>query len=536
MRLQPLFPGLLAFSGLLATATPSLNAQDVEAEARERSLQAQITALSNEIQAARTGLVKSIEVNGVELDPRQVLREAVFLMGGKLVEAKVMEFFVEEEIEAAIRDGRDPKEFEITDEEILVTLESMQNQFAQTYPEVSFWEVLRVQTGLDRSTFLHQQRQGMLFERAFFPGLPDDWPLITREAIIASTGGQGGQDYLDQLQQSMTDPQGNMQNLPAFWQQMMRTWIDKQLREWSDIRYPSDGLPDDQVLSVNDRTWDVEEAYEYVRPGLYAQDIERSLAEVVIREVLRQELSTRGYYIGSEEFRKRWDVYREPFDSTPFSTTVIAVTFKGFPSLEAFRQRWRLISSFKDMIADDITDENLKAHGEKFRAFFSDGRISFDLIPFVGKDPTTLAWLPDGMKEAGERAEAAFDKLAKGEITFEDLQEEYGEFSPTSEDRGVLGYKPLNQVRQILRETEFTDLLRGYAVANALFYDAEVGKTVGPLRGPDAYYIARVNLRTPPYRTVNVDDSQQRELLEQDYVNWRFLQWANDLLGKAVIK
>ncbi len=387
MRLQPLFPGLLAFSGLLATATPSLNAQDVEAEARERSLQEQITALSKEIQAARTGLVKPIEVNGVELDPRRVLREAVFLMGGKLVEAKVMEFFVEEQIETAIRaDGRDAKEFEISDEEIISTLEAMQNQFAQTYPGVSFWEVLRVQTGLDRSTFLHQQRQGMLFERAFFPGMPDNWPLITREAIIASTGGQGGQNYLDQLQQSMMNSQGNMQKLPAIWQQMMRTWIDKQLREWSDIRYPSDGLPDDQVLSVNDRTWDVDEAYEYVRPGLYAQDIERALAEVVIREVLRQELTARGYYIGTEEFMKRWDIYREPFDSTPFSTTVIAVTFKGFPSLEAFRQRWRLISSFKDMIADDITDENLKAHGEKFRAFFSDGRISFDLIPFMGKD------------------------------------------------------------------------------------------------------------------------------------------------------
>jgi hypothetical protein len=173
------------------------------------------------------------------------------------------------------------------------------------------------------------------------------------------------------------------------------------------------------------------------------------------------------------------------------------------------------------MIADDINDENLTAHGEQFRAFFSDGRISFDLIPFMGKDPMTLAWLPDGMKEAGERAEAAFAMLEKGEISFEDLQEDHGEFAPTSKDRGMLSYKPLNQVRQLLRETEFTDLLRGFAVANELFYNAEVGKTVGPFRGPDAYYIARVNLRTPPYRTVNVDDSQQRELLVQDYVNWR---------------
>ena len=280
----------------------------------------------------------------------------------------------------------------------------------------------------------------MLFQRVFFPGTPSQWPLITREAIIASTGGQGGQDYLNQLEKTMRDPDGNVKELPAFWTQMSRTWIEKQLREWSDIRYPSDGLPDDQVLSVNGRTWSAEDAFEVVRAGVYAQDMERALAEVVIREALRQELVKSGHYMDDEEYSTRWDVYREPFDKTPFDTRLIAVTFKGYPCLEAFRQRWRLINSFQDMIADDITDENLLAHGERFKALFSDGRISFDMIPFVGRNPATRAWRPNGMEEARKRAEEAFELLEKGEITFEDLKEQRGEFPPNNEDRGELAY------------------------------------------------------------------------------------------------
>ena len=41
----------------------------------------------------------------------------------------------------------------------------------------------------------------------------------------------------------------------------------------------------------------------------------------------------------------RPDEYRQPYDSTPFTVEIIATRFKGYPCLEAFRSRWRLISS-----------------------------------------------------------------------------------------------------------------------------------------------------------------------------------------------
>ena len=60
------------------------------------------------------------------------------------------------------------------------------------------------------------------------------------------------------------------------------------------------------------------------------------------------------------------------------------------------------------MIKDEITDENLQAHADKFGAIFADGQCSIDVIPFQARDPKTGAWQPDGMAKAKERADAVF--------------------------------------------------------------------------------------------------------------------------------
>ena len=69
------------------------------------------------------------------------------------------------------------------------------------------------------------------------------------------------------------------------------------------------------------------------------QDLERALQEVAAREALRQELVSKGAYLGDEEFKRRYDEYREPYDSTPFTVEIVATRFKGFPCLEAYRAR-----------------------------------------------------------------------------------------------------------------------------------------------------------------------------------------------------
>jgi hypothetical protein len=316
---------------------------------------------------------------------------------------------------------------------------------------------------------------------------------------------------------------------------LCRQWVTRQLKKWSDIRFPADGLPPEVALMVNGRSWSTDAAFEMVRPALFQQDIERAMLEVVIRAALRQELDKQQASLTDEEFRKDFEEYRKDYDNTPFTTEVIAVHFKGYPSLEAYRQRWRLIRAFEKMIAKDINDENLQAHADKYKRFFSDGTANVDTIQFFAKDAKSGAWVPNGFEGARKRATEAYEAI-QGGASFDDIHGQRGEYFSTDNEKGRLGAKSLNQIRQSLRENEFSDLLLGYSIGTDAFYDAPIGKVIGPLRGTEGYYLIRVNARTPAHTAVVVTDARTRELVKQDYVSHRFLAWANDVVAKATIR
>jgi hypothetical protein len=375
----------------------------------------------------------------------------------------------------------------------------------------------------------------LLFDRVFFPGSPKNWPDITKEAIKAQTNSDQGPRFFEQLEKATdgVDEKGQPKKLPDFWVNMMRQFVQKGLRSWSDIRYASNGLPPEIVLKVNDLTWSTQDAFDFIKKGLFVQELERAIQEVVVREALRQELVAKGSYVSDEDFQKRYDEYRQPYDSTPFTVEIIATRFKGYPCLEAFRSRWRLITSFGDMIKADVNDANLQAHADKRGAFFADGQVDVSIVPFQARSPKTGAWEPDGMAQAKQRCEAAFARLDKKELTLDQMIDKHTEFFSNDDKHGRLGMLPLNQLRQQLRESEFTQLLDGFSLAEFLFFDAEVGKTIGPVQGPDGWFIVRVNSRTPARKKIDVKVERERDLVKEDYITCRFFEWASQVIGKA---
>jgi hypothetical protein len=522
---------LLCSTGVTVAQTAATEATPQELELRE-----QIRKLQAQVDEQRVADLKAVTVNGETLPPEVVLREAIYLVGAKQVEARIADFFIEEHLQEAISGGRDKKEFEVTDDEIVKDIEKIVEEFRKQNPGIEFWEAVRAQFGMDKDRFLHTRRQTILFDRVFFPGPANGWPVITREAIIASASGGDGKGFWDNLEKASVNPtDGAPRELPAFWMQLCRGWVQKQLKTWSDIRYPSDGLPQDVCLRVNGKDWKTSEAFELVRHGLYTQDVERAMTEVVIREALKQELAKAGNYMSDDEFRAQFDEYRKQFDETPFTTEVIAVNFKGYPSLEAFRQRWRLMRSYERMIEKEINDDNLKAHAQRFSGFFGDGQVNVDVIQLLARDSQTGAWITDGHAKAEERAKAVMTAI-EGGLGFDDALTQKGEYYANDKERGRLGAKSLNQLRQQIRETEFTDLLNGYSIGHFLFYEAEPQKVYGPLHGPEGWFIARVNARTPARTQVTVDNDRTRELVKQDYVSYRFMQWANEVVAKSDIR
>jgi len=525
---------LVLAAALVAATGFSLRAQPPQEQIKE--LRRQIDVLNDQLVAERANLLKELRVNGVRLDPREVMREAVYLTGGKLVEAKVASFFILEELKKQVDSGiRKATEFIVTDEDVMNQLQPLMGEFSTKNPGVDFWEVVRSQYGLDRDSFLEQRKETLVFDRVFFPGTPKEWPEITKEAIKAQTQSDQGPKFLEQLEKACegVDEKGNPRKLPEFWVNMLRQFVQKGLRSWSIIQYASNGLPSDIVLKVNDLQWSTQEAFDFVKKGLFVQDLERAMQEVVAREALRQVLVSKGAYVSDEEFARRYDEYRQPFDSTPFTVEIIATRFKGYPCLEAFRSRWRLITSYGDMIKAEITDTNLQAHADKYAAFFAEGQVDVNLIPFQARNPKTGAWEPDGMAKAKERCEAVFAALEKKELTFDQALDKHTEFFANDDKRGRLGLLPLNQLKQHLRESEFTQLLDGFSLTEFLFFEAEVGKTIGPITGPDGWFIARVNVRTPPRRKIDVKVERERQLVQEDYVTNRFFRWASEVIRNA---
>ena len=518
-----------------------------EQQAMEAELKAQVAQLERDIRDAQGDLMTGIKVNGKLLDPALLKREVVYLMGGPVIEAKIADFFIADEIEKRVAAGADPEQFKVSDEELLEELSDMMQEVRVSNPGLDFWEAVRVQYGFSRETFLQQRRQAVLFDRVFFPGKTvSDWPEVTRQSIISNTQVNAGQEdagvklltQLDEASKKVDPKTGEPTGVQPFWLQMLRGFVQKQLKSWSVIEYGSNGLEPEFVVRVNGRTWSTEDAFDFIRQGMFQQDLEVAIKEVVLREIISQKLKDLGHWMSDEDFEAAFATYREQFDSTPFTTELIATKFKGYPSMEAFRNRWRAISSFERYAEAEgmLSQEKMQEYANEHAVFFNNGQVNMELIPFQARDMQTAAWVPGGLDAARQRAEAAWARLENKEIKFPELLNEVGEFFSNDEDRGRPGFKPYNQWRQLFRETEYTDLLMGHSVCRHAFFEVPQGTIIGPVHTADAYYIIRVNSRQQTAQGFDLSDPNKQALVREDFVVNTFLDWANGVVAAGKVE
>jgi hypothetical protein len=521
--------GLLAGSLLSAQGESGQEPGSPSGTKAEREILAEIEKVKAETSDLRTELLRGLRLDGQPIDPAKLRRETVYLAGTNLIELKILEFIVDEWRDRMIKDeGKDPADFAVDDTEVEKELRANLNTFAVQHPGLDFWEVVRAQTGIPREQYVRQRKVTMLFDKVFFPGPAENWPAITQEAIKAGSKGAQGGDFMEGLKKNET--------IPPFFLDMVRKMLITQLKDWSVIRYSSDGLPPSIVLEVNERQWPTDEAFEQVKAGLFIQDMEKAVSEILIREALSRELEKHDALLGDAEFTAQFAEYRKQFDNTLFNTEMIARAFKGYPTLEAFRSRWRLMQSFENMIAKRINDDALKAHAEAHSRFFSDGSVNVDVIAFMGRDRRSGVWVPGGMAAAKQRAIECKELIDSGKWTFDQALEAKGEyFDNVDKERGRLGKKPLNELRRSLHESEYTDLLHGFSLAYHLFYEAEVGKVTEPLKGPEAWYIARVNQQGPASGPTDIRNARTRDLVKQDFLTHEFFEWSKDVMSRVKV-
>lgn len=242
----------------------------------------------------------------------------------------------------------------------------------------------------------------------------------------------------------------------------------------------------------------------------------------LILEVLEKELRARDLLPDEAETGRRFAEYRQPYDSTPFSTEVIATRFKGYPSLASFARRWRLADAYSASIRAEIDDAALRAELARNEAWLGDAKVSVEL------------WYHGAQRDDGWDYAAARERAAATRARLDEGGEPATDASLDSFT--AFAGQSFNQLRGRMRETEYTDLLHDGSAARLLFAGA-AGEWLGPLRGTDGYWVARVTGREGG-RPVAKEamDERRRELVRQIHVERRFQEWATEVLGRAVVR
>jgi hypothetical protein len=487
----------------------------------------------------------------VEISELELRRALVYALGATELEARKIDLYVEEEMRRQLGQGAESGSFQVTAEEVQEAVDELVRQVQEQYADLPVDAVLR-HNNIDPSSLQRMTAQSKLFERVFLPEDPSNWPATTREAIRA----RAGEEFMTKLEESHAkrlELEAAGQPAPeaagqAMFKMLMRQMVMQELNAASKIETASDGLPPAVVMRVNGVDIATDAIYQQIQGRISPIDRERAERWVTKSALVARALEQTGALLDDEAFRAAYAEHEQPYQNSPLSLEVIARNFKGFPSMESYRQHFRLQESYQRSIAADLTDETLTAHLGRANQLLGVGSVDVEVLLCSAFDFQNKTWLENGWENAAAEARLVAEQLAAsaGEDwgALLDAHSDFwdppaaatpaqGQAQPQRKNKGRFGTLNRNVLLQYLQESDYSQFLDGYSVGDAIFFDLEPGQIGGPWVGPHGYYFARILRRIPPSRVQSLSDANFRSMVVQDYVAVRFNAFARTLFDAA---
>ncbi|MBL8898948.1 MAG: hypothetical protein JNM84_15010 [Planctomycetes bacterium] len=537
--------------GLAALAFHFGQAQEVQPPAAGQDLKTVAEKLASiEKRAGEVAFQEpKLFVAGKQVDKGLIDRQLVYIYGRQVMELLKLRILLEEEIARQIAGGADASRFGVLDAEVEAKVEETRKQFKEQYPDLKFEDVLQAQ-GHTPLSFRLNFEATLKFDKVFLPDNPNEWPEVTKAAIETQGGAEFASKMLDSLKEAWNKQTETGEATPPnpLYQRIMRQWVVKSLVDTSEVKTPIDGIAPEACLQVNERIIRTDEVLPMIEPFIKSYERVQTMKWVGMVEALTAALQAQGKYLTQEQYLAAWKEKYGQYENTPFSPEVIALAFKKFPSMDVYRTYFRLQESYRQIIAGEFDDAHLQAHAEYAKDFLGDGKVDAEVIlvsawNFYANAPAG----PDAFEKARVRADECWRRVQAGE-DFEKLLDEYSGFidppkqqnpqaPPAPEPKkGRFGPQGKNPLKNFLGETEFNSFLNGYSVGDVIFHELEKSEVAGPMLGPYGYYIVKVMGRQPGFKALEISDPSKKELVSQDYLNKRFLDWSNEVLEKTPIE
>ncbi len=448
------------------------------------------------------------------------------------------------------------------------------DDFRQSYPTLDLGaEICRSFRSVD--AYRDQLRRQLQFDRVFLPDDPDAWPPTTVEALRADSS--GGDELIAEQKDSFRrrldaaggdtrklprgDPleisflreivQGAMLNLITF--KTQPDIIDRKLALWADTG--SDGKPD--LVVTIDSLWD---------------EVEYTITETEIAEAkqwcitsiaTRDRLAREGALLGEKERGRALAEYTLGISGPGGDFERDASRFH-FPSVESYREYYCLLKSFERLLGSELSEGRngelprvLSEYLPRANQVMGLGMVDAQVLLVSAMDIPDFRWRKDGWSEAHRKAQRLRQEydLNPTSETWARLMDENSEYwdPPRPEVRGDRSGGAYSTDAQFKRkgrfgpryrfdlidyvgESVFTEWVTGECITDHIFFDQAEGTIDGPFRGPLGWYLTRVDKRTPPSRSLDINGPRYREFLKYDYLRWAFSQYTKDAVARAKIR
>lgn len=483
-----------------------------------------------------------------------------------------------------------------TDEEFEAEYRRTLDEFKKSYPVLNIEaEVSRAFRTVP--WYRDNLRQTMYFDRVFYPDNPDEWPITTIESVRADSGDVLLTDAQQSYQMRKEHAEKTGEPLPkedGIYTQMMRQIVRDAMFATIDWRSAFDGLPDDTVLT-GDRDFDgkpelvvkTAELWEKVKSTVSQTEIDEAKRWFVTSRATHDRLEKEGALLDAPARAQALAELKKQFEGTYFNIDIMATQTYYFPSTESFLEYHMLLEGYRKKLAPQLVNQEngdisplLRTHLDTANRIMGLGQVDVEILLVSAFDIPNFQWKTDGWKTAKEKALAIKAKLDANAEAYNaerakraQAQAEGKEYKPETEvpepfrfwsdtlnesseywdppspegagkrgsdvamkNRGRFGLRYRNDLQGFVGETPFTHWVTGTSITDYVFADQAENTVAGPFRGPQGYYITRVQRRTPPTRPLNLGDAKHVDLLKDDYVRTSFVAYCQEARKSADVK
>lgn len=441
-----------------------------------------------------------------------------------------------------------------------------------------------------------QLRQTIQFDRVFLPPNPDEWPIVTTEAVLADSG----PTLVDDARQSyemrrkwQEEHGGDFPPEDQIYSTMMRQIVRDAMYGLIDFKTSFAGLPDNVVLTgdVNadgkpELSVTTDQVWNQIAPSVTPQEIDEAKSYFIAYYATLDRLKKDGHMPTKEMREQVLQEKLKSLEGTYLNLDILAQHTQYFPSTETFLEYECLMAGFKELMkpqldpgpAGDINPA-LRAHYDKAVKIMGLGQVDPEVMLIAAFDIPKYKWKPDGWTWAKKKAEELIAKAKANDEAWAQQQKEaaeaqaqgkeykpanpatepyrfwtdlmndnsefwdppqpqqgkpYSEYSMKKKGRFGLRYR--HDLEGVLAENKYIHWVNGFSVTDYLFFEQPENSVAGPFKTKLGYYVTRVNKRTPPSRTLNLSDPRHVDLLKDDFLKYQLVQYTADAVKSADIK